>query len=86
MCLCAGPADLFAVCRSVQDAPVLVRDWIMHPLQIVDAKEAGAAGLLGIITSVTGSGTGTVSECRCKTFSDQYSASLSTFLLHSYTG
>lgn len=55
--LCAGLADLFAVCQAVE-APVLVRDWVLHPLQIVDAKEAGAAGLLGIVTSVTGNGTG----------------------------
>ena len=40
------------------DAPVLMRDWILHPLQIVDAKEAGAAGVLGVITSVMGDGTG----------------------------
>lgn len=50
-------ADLFAVTHAV-DAPVLMRDWILHPLQIVDAKEAGAAGVLGVITSVMGDGTG----------------------------
>jgi Indole-3-glycerol phosphate synthase len=48
---------LFAVTHAV-DAPVLMRDWILHPLQIVDAKEAGAAGVLGVITSVMGDGTG----------------------------
>jgi len=41
----AGLADLFAVCQAVRGAPVLARDWFLHPLQIVDAKEAGAAGV-----------------------------------------
>lgn len=40
------------------DTPVLMRDWILHPLQIVDAREAGAAGVIGVITSVMGDGTG----------------------------
>ena len=40
------------------DAPVLMRDWILHPLQIVDAREAGASGVLGIVTSVSADGTG----------------------------
>jgi Indole-3-glycerol phosphate synthase len=53
----AGLADLFAVSQAV-DAPVLMRDWILHPLQIVDAREAGAAGVLGIVTSVSADGTG----------------------------
>ena len=30
------------------------RDWFLHPLQVVDAKEAGCAGIVGVITSVTG--------------------------------
>ena len=30
-------------------APVLQRDWFLHPIQIVNAKEAGAAGILGVI-------------------------------------
>ena len=28
-----GLADLFAVCRAVK-VPVLMRDWILHPLQV----------------------------------------------------
>ena len=58
-------ADVFAVTHAV-DAPVLMRDWILHPLQIVDAKEAGAAGVLGVITSVMGDGTG-AAPCRVST-------------------
>ncbi|KAI7841635.1 hypothetical protein COHA_004655 [Chlorella ohadii] len=38
-------------------APVLQRDWFLHPIQIVTAKEAGAAGILGVIASVTSRGT-----------------------------
>lgn len=30
-------------------APVLQRDWFLHPIQVVGAKEAGAAGILGVI-------------------------------------
>ena len=53
-----GLSDLFAVSRAVGEfrppPPVLCRDWFIHPLQIVDAKEAGCAGVVGIIASVTG--------------------------------
>lgn len=52
----AGLNDLFTVCRSVQ-IPVLQRDWILHPLQIAEAKESGCSGVIGVITSVTGKGT-----------------------------
>jgi indole-3-glycerol phosphate synthase len=38
-------------------APVLQRDWFLHPIQVVSAKEAGAAGILGVIASVTSRGT-----------------------------
>ncbi|GFH14820.1 IGPS domain-containing protein [Haematococcus lacustris] len=41
-------ADLWAVTQAVK-VPVLARDWVIHPLQVVDAKEAGAAGVLGVI-------------------------------------
>ncbi|KAK9826081.1 hypothetical protein WJX81_000287 [Elliptochloris bilobata] len=65
----SGYADLVAVCRAT-DAPVLARDWQLHPLQprvprqgsvrrasnAVEAKEAGAAGILGIVASVSGRG------------------------------
>ncbi|KAK9833868.1 hypothetical protein WJX74_008352 [Apatococcus lobatus] len=56
-----GSADLLAVCRAVS-VPVLQRDWILHPLQITDCKAAGAAGLLGIITQVSGRGTAVMSS------------------------
>ncbi|CAL8470646.1 g10188 [Coccomyxa elongata] len=48
----SGYADLVAACRAAR-IPVLQRDWILHPIQIVDAKEAGAAGVLGTIASVS---------------------------------
>lgn len=51
-----GLKDLFAVCRAVS-APVLRSDWIVHPLQVAEAKEAGAAGVLGVITQVNGRAT-----------------------------
>jgi indole-3-glycerol phosphate synthase len=51
----AGLADLFAVIRAVGNrVPVLQRDWILHLLQVASAKEAGAAGVLGAVASVTG--------------------------------
>ena len=34
--------------------PVLRRDWFIHPLQLCDAKQSGAAGILGCLASVTG--------------------------------
>ena len=46
-----GNKDLFSVVQAVK-VPVLARDWYIHPLQIVDAKEAGAAGLVGVIAQV----------------------------------
>lgn len=57
-----GLSDLFAVCRAAAAAatynrpapPVLCRDWFLHPLQVVDAKEAGCAGIIGVLASVTG--------------------------------
>ncbi|CAL5220305.1 g2293 [Coccomyxa viridis] len=48
-----GYADMVAVCRAT-NVPVLQRDWILHPLQVVEAKEAGAAGVLGAIANVCG--------------------------------
>ncbi|EIE22654.1 hypothetical protein COCSUDRAFT_47639 [Coccomyxa subellipsoidea C-169] len=48
----SGYADLVAACRAAK-VPVLQRDWVLHPLQIVDAKEAGAGGVLGTIASVS---------------------------------
>jgi indole-3-glycerol phosphate synthase len=46
-----GTADLFTVCQAVK-VPVLAKDWIIHPLQIVEVKQAGAAGVLGVIAQV----------------------------------
>lgn len=39
-----GPADLLAVCRAVS-VPVLQRDWILHPLQVLyhNSTVAGAS-------------------------------------------
>ena len=42
--------------------PVLARDWVIHPLQLVEAKEAGAAGMLGVIGQVNGRGTAVLSS------------------------
>ncbi|KAK9830183.1 hypothetical protein WJX72_010171 [[Myrmecia] bisecta] len=57
-----GMADLFAVIRAVKGRPVLIRDWMLHPIQVVEAKEAGAAGVLGTIASVLGNGTAIMSS------------------------
>lgn len=47
----AGPrrdAGYFGA-ASALPAPVLQRDYFIHPLQLVTAKEAGAAGVVGTI-------------------------------------
>ena len=58
-----GLSDLFAVSRTIASmasaknippAPILARDWFLHPLQVVEAKEAGCAGILGVVASITG--------------------------------
>ena len=36
--------------------PVLLRDWIVHPLQLADVKAAGGAGALGAAAAVLGRG------------------------------
>ncbi|KAI8464154.1 MAG: hypothetical protein J3K34DRAFT_441386 [Monoraphidium minutum] len=56
-----GTKDLWAVTQAVK-VPVLARDWYIHPLQIVEAKEAGAAGLVGVIAQVNGKGTAVMSS------------------------
>ncbi|PSC68944.1 Isovaleryl-dehydrogenase [Micractinium conductrix] len=43
--------------RELGPPPVLERNWFLHPLQVVTAKEAGAAGIIGTIASVTSRGT-----------------------------
>ena len=48
-----GSKDLWAVTQAVK-VPVLARDWCIHPLQVVESKEAGAAGLIGVIAQVHG--------------------------------
>lgn len=48
--------------RPLRPVPVLRRDWIIHPIQIVEAKEAGAAGVLGVVAQVCGRGTGVMSS------------------------
>lgn len=39
-----GVADLVAVCNSLH-VPVIRTDWILHPLQVAETREAGAAAL-----------------------------------------
>lgn len=56
-----GLKDLFTVCQTCK-VPVLRRDWMIHPLQIAEAKEAGAAGVLGVINQVNGRGTPVMSS------------------------
>jgi len=56
-----GLVDLFTVCRAIKQ-PVVARDWYLHPIQLVDAKEAGAAAVLGITMSVTGRGSSILSQ------------------------
>lgn len=53
-----GLLQLQLVCRAMEarNIPVLQLDWTMHPLQVAQAKEAGAAGVQ-IVASVLGSGT-----------------------------
>lgn len=49
----SGTADLFAVCKSLgANVPIIMRDWIIHPLQIVDARTAGCCACVGVIASV----------------------------------
>eukprot|EP00879_Flechtneria_rotunda_P025260 GHRR01026833.1.p1 GENE.GHRR01026833.1~~GHRR01026833.1.p1 ORF type:complete len:246 (+),score=57.86 GHRR01026833.1:184-921(+) len=57
-----GLKDLFAVVQAARGVPVLARDWIIHPMQLVEAKEAGAAGVLGVIGQVNGRGTAVMSS------------------------
>jgi indole-3-glycerol phosphate synthase len=57
-----GLQDLFAVVQAAKRVPVLARDWIIHPLQLAEAKEAGAAGVLGVIGQVNGRGTAVMSS------------------------
>lgn len=58
----SGLRDLFSVQQAVPRVPVVARDWLIHPLQVCEVKEAGAAGALGLIAQVTGRGTGVMSS------------------------
>lgn len=49
-----GVADLTAACRAV-NVPVLRKDWIIHPLQVAETREAGASSLTAVY-SVLGKG------------------------------
>jgi len=55
-----GMADLTAASREIEGRPALrgsplfMRDWVLHPLQLVDAVDAGATGVIGIVAQVTG--------------------------------
>lgn len=51
-----GIKSLFLISSSVK-IPILAKDWFIHPMQILDAKEAGACGMIGIVASVSESGT-----------------------------
>ncbi|GAX82793.1 hypothetical protein CEUSTIGMA_g10219.t1 [Chlamydomonas eustigma] len=56
-----GLKDLWTVSRAVK-VPVLARDYLIHPLQVVEIKESGAAGALGVIGQVNGRGTAVLSS------------------------
>jgi hypothetical protein len=56
-----GKGDVsFSISASSQSGsivpPVLLRDWIVHPLQLADVKAAGGAGALGAAAAVLGKG------------------------------
>jgi indole-3-glycerol phosphate synthase len=56
----AAAACLLAAVRAAPTVPVLLRDWIVHPLQLADLKAAGAAGALGAAAAVLGRGAPTL--------------------------
>ena len=58
-----GTIDLFFVSRSVAPSvPCFARDWILHPIQVVDLKAAGATGVIGVVASVTQRGSPVLSS------------------------
>lgn len=59
----SGLEDLEAVAAMAKEmqVPVLARDWFLHPLQVIEAKEKGAAGVIGVIAQVMGRGAAVVS-------------------------
>ncbi|CAG9460059.1 unnamed protein product [Pedinophyceae sp. YPF-701] len=65
-----GLADLEAACVAAREVeprlgrkvPVLMKDWILHPYQLIQAKKVGAGGGIGLVTQVSGArGTAVVS-------------------------
>ncbi|CAI5477775.1 unnamed protein product [Closterium sp. Yama58-4] len=38
-----GLADVRAVSRALPGVPIIVKDWMLHPIQVAEAAEAGAA-------------------------------------------
>ncbi len=59
----AGETDLFLVSQAINGrVPVFARDFFIHPLQISNAKMAGATGVIGITASVTGRGSPVLSS------------------------
>ena len=43
--------------------PVLMKDWVVHPLQLADAVDCGAVGVIGAVCQVTSpKGTLTLSQ------------------------
>jgi hypothetical protein len=51
-----GPTGITGAPPPPGPPPVLVREWVVHPLQLADAKAAGAAGVLGAAAAVLGRG------------------------------
>ncbi len=49
-----GDKDAFMICQACPSVPVFYRDWLLHPVQLVNAKSAGCSGVLGIVASITG--------------------------------
>jgi len=56
-----GLSDLMAVCERLagQDVPVIRLDWVLHPIQLVDTAEAGAAAA-NLVNGVLGKGAPTM--------------------------
>lgn len=50
-----GLEDLRAVAAAAR-VPVLAVDWAMHPIQVVEARDRGAVGLIGTIAQVLNKG------------------------------
>ncbi|CAM6101103.1 unnamed protein product [Calypogeia fissa] len=55
-----GAQDLAAACKAV-NVPVLRKDWIIHPLQVAETREAGASALT-MVYSVLRKGTPAIAQ------------------------